>query len=193
MMEALRKAIEEQGVGLEKSIVKVDSFLNHRIDVALSTEMGRALAAAFAEDHVELVLTAEASGIAVALTTAQALGNVPLVFAKKGDPLNVGPNVYTANVFSFTKQVMNTIRVDRSYLPEGTRVLIVDDFMANGEAVEGLRKLVMQAHCTLVGVGICVEKGFQPGGDRLRAAGIKYVPLAVVDAIEDGRIVLREM
>ncbi len=192
MMEALRKAIEAQGVGIGDSIVKVDSFLNHRIDVALSTEMGRALAEAFAEDGVELVLTAEASGIAVGLTTAQALGNVPLVFAKKGTPLNVGPNVYTANVYSFTKQVMNTIRVDRSYLPEGTRVLIVDDFLANGEAVEGLRSLVEQAGCTLVGVGICVEKGFQQGGQRLRASGVKYVPLAVVDAIENGKIVLRE-
>ena len=192
MMEALRKAIEAQGVGIGDSIVKVDSFLNHRIDVALSTEMGRALAEAFAEDGVELVLTAEASGIAVGLTTAQALGNAPLVFAKKGTPLNVGPNVYTANVYSFTKQVMNTIRVDRSYLPEGTRVLIVDDFLANGEAVEGLRSLVEQAGCTLVGVGICVEKGFQQGGQRLRASGVKYVPLAVVDAIENGKIVLRE-
>ena len=192
MMEALRKAIEAQGVGIGDSIVKVDSFLNHRIDVALSTEMGRALAEAFAEDGVELVLTAEASGIAVGLTTAQALGNVPLVFAKKGTPLNVGPNVYTANVYSFTKQVMNTIRVDRSYLPEGTRVLIVDDFLANGEAVEGLRSLVEQAGCTLVGVGICVETGFQQGGQRLRASGVKYVPLAVVDAIENGKIVLRE-
>lgn len=192
MMEALKHAIENQGVGVGKDIVKVDSFLNHRIDVALATEMGQALAAAFAADKVDVVLTAEASGIAVAMTTAQALGNVPLIFAKKGDPLNVSPHVYTANVYSFTHRVMNTIRVDRSYLKEGMRVLIIDDFLANGEAVDGLRNIVMQARCTLVGVGVCVEKGFQQGGVKLRASGVKYVPLAVVDAIENGKIVLRE-
>lgn len=192
MLASLKEAIQAQGHGVGKDVVRVDSFLNHRIDVALATEMGQELARAFADDRVDVVFTAEASGIAVAITTAQALGNVPVIFAKKGDPLNVGPNVYTANVYSFTHQVMNTIRVERDYLKEGMRVLIVDDFLANGEAVDGMRNIVMQARCELVGVGVCVEKGFQQGGVKLRASGVKYVPLAVVDAIEDGKIILRD-
>lgn len=192
MLASLKEAIQTQGHGVGKDVVRVDSFLNHRIDVALATEMGRELAKAFADDRVDVVFTAEASGIAVAMTTAQALGNVPVIYAKKGDPLNVGPNVYTANVYSFTHQVMNTIRVERDYLKEGMRVLIVDDFLANGEAVDGMCNIVMQARCELVGVGVCVEKGFQQGGVKLRASGVKYVPLAVVDAIEDGKIILRD-
>lgn len=191
-MEALKKAIREKGVGIGNEVVKVDGFLNHRIDVALSTEMGRAFYEAFRDDQVDCILTCEASGIAVALTTAQAFGNIPVVFAKKGKPLNVSDNAYTANVYSFTKQVMNTVRVDRSYLSEGMRVLVIDDFMANGEAVNGLMNILMQARCVCVGVGICVEKGFQAGGKRLREAGVKYVPLAVVDAIDNGKIILRE-
>lgn len=192
MLASLKEAIQTQGHGVGKDVVRVDSFLNHRIDVALATEMGQELAKAFADDRVDVVFTAEASGIAVAITTAQALGNVPVIYAKKGDPLNVGPNVYTANVYSFTHQVMNTIRVERDYLKEGMRVLIVDDFLANGEAVDGMCNIVMQARCELVGVGVCVEKGFQQGGVKLRASGVKYVPLAVVDAIEDGKIILRD-
>ncbi len=192
MMEALKQAILTQGYGVGRDVVRVDSFLNHRIDVELATRMGQELAKAFAEDRVDVVFTAEASGIAVAMTTAQALGNVPVIFAKKGDPLNVGPNVYIANVYSFTHQVMNTIRVEKDYLKEGMRVLIIDDFLANGEAVDGMMNILMQARCDLVGVGVCVEKGFQQGGAKLRASGVKYVPLAVVDAIDNGKIVLRE-
>lgn len=191
-MEALKKAIETIGEGKGDNIVKVDRFLNHRIDTKLSTEMGQAFAEAFKDDNVECVLTVEASGIAVAITTAQALGNIPVVFAKKGDPLTVGPNVYTADVFSFTHQVMNTLRVDRSYITEGMRVLIIDDFLANGEAVFGMMNILMQARATLVGVGVCVEKGFQEGGKRLEMSGVKYVPLAVVDHIDNGKIVLRD-
>lgn len=191
-MEALKKAIRENGIGIGRDIVKVDSFLNHKIDVALLTEIGQAIAAAFAEDKVDCVLTVEASGIAAAITAAQALGNVPVVFAKKGDHLNVGPDVYTAQVYSFTHRSNNTIRVSRNYITEGMRVLIVDDFLANGAAIEGLRSILRQARAELVGAAVCVEKGFQEGGKRLRAEGIKLVSLAVVDRIEDGQIILRD-
>ena len=191
-MEALKKAILEQGRGIGRDVVKVDSFLNHRIDTKLSTLMGEEFGRQFADSGAEIILTLESSGIAVALTTAQALGCIPLVFAKKGSTLNVTGDVYTANVYSFTHQVMNTVRVDKSYLPEGSRVLIIDDFLANGEAVRGLLNILLQAGCECVGVGICVEKGFQEGGKVLRASGLKYVPLAVVDAIEDGKIILRD-
>ena len=191
-MQLLKEAILRDGVGIGTEIVKVDSFLNHRIDVALSTEMGKAFYEAFKDDPVDLILTVEASGIAAALTAAQAFGNIPVVFAKKGDHRNVGNDVYTADVYSFTHQKMNTIRVSRKYLPQGSRVLIIDDFLANGEAVEGLRSIIDQAGCTLVGAGICVEKGFQPGGRKLREAGLKVVSLAIVDAIDDGKIILRD-
>lgn len=190
-MEALKKAIMEKGKGIGSEVVKVDSFLNHRIDTALSTEMGKEFARRFEGCSADLVLTLESSGIAVALTTAQAMGCIPVVFAKKGSTRNVTGDVYTANVYSFTHQVMNTVRVDKSYLPEGSKVLIIDDFLANGEAVRGLQNILLQAGCECVGIGACVEKGFQEGGKMLRASGVKYEALAVVDAIEDGKIILR--
>lgn len=191
-MEALKEAIRREGVGIGTDVVKVDSFLNHRIDVALSTKMGQAFQEAFKDEKVDCILTVEASGIAVAITTAQAFGNVPVVFAKKGDHRNVGHDVYTAQVYSFTHQKMNTVRVSRKYLQKGMRVLIVDDFLANGEAIEGLRSILRQAECELVGACVCVEKGFQPGGEKLRREGVKVVSLAIVDAIEDGNIILRD-
>ncbi len=191
-MEELKEAIRTRGIGIGEDVVKVDSFLNHRIDVDLSTKMGQAFRDAFKGEDIDCILTVEASGIAVAITTAQAFGNVPVIFAKKGDHKNVGSDVYTADVFSFTHGTMNTVRVSRKYLPAGSRVLIIDDFLANGEAIEGLRSIVEQAGCTLVGAGVCVEKGFQPGGEKLRREGVKVVSLAIVDAIEDGHVILRD-
>ncbi len=191
-MNELEKMIEAHGVDIGTDVVKVDSFLNHRIDVGLATAIGRELAAAFAEDRPDCILTVEASGIAAALTTAQALGNIPVIFAKKGSRRNVGGDVYTAEVYSFTHQQSNSIHVSRSFLTEGMSVLIVDDFLANGEAVEGLRSILRQARAELIGVGVCVEKGFQPGGRRLRDEGIKVVSLAIVDAIRDGKILLHQ-
>lgn len=191
-MEELKEAIRTRGIGIGEDVVKVDSFLNHRIDVDLSTKMGQAFRDAFKGEDIDCILTVEASGIAVAITTAQAFGNVPVIFAKKGDHKNVGSDVYSADVFSFTHGTMNTVRVSRKYLPAGSRVLIIDDFLANGEAIEGLRSIVEQAGCTLVGAGVCVEKGFQPGGEKLRREGVKVVSLAIVDAIEDGHVILRD-
>ena len=191
-MEELKQAIREKGVGIGTDIVKVDSFLNHRIDVALATRMGQTIAEAFADDGVDCILTVEASSITVAVTAAQALGCVPVVFAKKSAHVNVGNDVYTAQVYSFTQKKTNTIRVSAAYLPAGARVLIVDDFLADGGAVAGLREILRQAGCQLAGVAICVEKGFQDGGKRLRAEGVKLVSLAIVDAIEDGKIILRD-
>ena len=191
-MQALKEAIRREGVGIGSDIVKVDSFLNHRIDVALSTQMGQAFHEAFADERVDCILTVEASGIAAAITTAQAFGNIPVVFAKKGDHRNVGSDVSTAEVFSFTHQTRNVIRVSRRYLQRGMRVLIIDDFLANGEAIRGLMDILRQAGCELVGAGVCVEKGFQPGGQQLREEGVKVVSLAIVDAIQDGNIILRD-
>ena len=191
-LEALRRAIETEGVGIGESIVKVDSFLNHRIDVSLCAQMGQAIHDAFAREQVDVILTVEASGIAVALTTAMAFGNIPVVFAKKSGHLNVGSDVYSAQVYSFTHQTQHMVCVSRPYLKEGMRVLIVDDFLANGEAIEGLLSICRQARCVPVGAAVCVEKGFQPGGSRLREQGLRVVSLATVDAIEDGHILLRD-
>ena len=191
-MEALRKAILEQGKGIGDNIVKVDMFLNHRLDTRLMFDMGRELADYFRRENPDIVLTVEASGIAIALTAAHYLGDIPVVFAKKSGTSTQSADMLTAVAHSFTHGNDNTLRVDRRYLPEGSRVLVVDDFLADGQASHALISIAEQAGCRLVGVGIAVEKGFQPGGQALRDAGINLKSLAIVDAIEDGNIVLRE-
>ena len=190
-MEALHRMILEKGKGIGNDIVKVDMFLNHRIDTALLFEMGEAWAEAFRADKPELVLTVEASGIAMAVAAAHALGDIPVVFAKKNATVVLDSETVQAPVYSFTHKTQNTIRIERKYLPEGTRVLIIDDFLADGQAVHGLMSLCEQQNATVVGVGIAVEKGFQPGGDQLREAGVHLKSLAIVDGIENGVIRLR--
>ena len=190
-MEELRKEIEEKGKGIGKDIVKVDMFLNHRIDTALLFKMGEEWAEEFRSEKPELVLTVEASGIAMAVAAAHALGDLPVVFAKKSNTAVLGSETVQAGVYSFTHKTQNTIRIERKYLPEGARVLIIDDFLADGQAVHGLLNLCEQQKATVVGVGIAVEKGFQHGGQDLRMEGIHLKSLAIVDGIEDGKIVLR--
>ena len=190
-MEALRRMIETQGVGIGKDIVKVDMFLNHRIDTGLLFRMGEAWAEAFREDAPDVVLTVEASGIAMAVAAAHALGDLPVVFAKKSATVVQNDAMLQAPVYSFTHKTQNIIRLDRRYLPEGSRVLIIDDFLADGEAVRGMMALCEQAGAHPVGVGIAVEKGFQPGGKALRESGVHLKSLAIVDGIKDGNIVLR--
>ena len=191
-MEQLREAIERQGVGIGTDIVKVDMFLNHRIDTGLLFAMGEAWADAFRADKPDLVLTVEASGIAMAVAAAHALGDLPVVFAKKSATVVQNADAVQAPVYSFTHKTQNMIRIDKRYLPENSRVLIIDDFLADGEAARGMMLLCEKRKAVVVGVGIAVEKGFQPGGRKLREAGVKVVSLAIVDAIEDGRIVLRD-
>ena len=191
-MKELREAIEKYGVGLGRDVVKVDMFLNHRIDTALLFRMGEEFAACFREDKPTVVLTVEASGIAMAMTAAHALGDIPVVFAKKGATVVQSPDVAQAKVYSFTHKRENVIRVDKRYLPKGSRVLIVDDFLADGQAVQGMMALCAQLNCEVVGVGIAVEKGFMPGGQNLRAMGVKLVSLAIVTGIEDGKILLAD-
>ena len=190
-MEALRKMIQEKGFGIGHDIVKVDMFLNHTIDTKLLFKMGEAWAEEFRDAKPELVLTVEASGIAMAVAAAHALGDLPVVFAKKSNTTVLSSETVQAGVYSFTHKTQNTIRIDRKYLPEGTRVLIIDDFLADGQAVHGLLSLCEQQKAEVVGVGIAVEKGFQPGGKALRESGIHLKSLAVVDGIVDGNIVLR--
>ena len=190
-MEALRRMILEKGKGIGNDIVKVDMFLNHRIDTELLFEMGKAWADEFREDKPDMVLTVEASGIAMAVAAAHALGDIPVVFAKKSATVVQDDNTVQAPVYSFTHKTQNMIRIEKQYLPEGARVLIIDDFIADGQAARGLINLCWQQGATVVGVGIAVEKGFQPGGKALRESGIHLKSLAVVDGIVDGNIVLR--
>ena len=191
-MEALKRKIETEGVGIGTEVVKVDMFLNHKIDVALAVEMGQAFYEAFKDDQVDVILTVEASGIITGMTTAMAFGNIPVIFAKKGERRNIGNDCYTAEVYSFTHQKSNIIRVNRNYLKAGMRVLIIDDFLANGAAINGLMAIVEEAGAVLVGAGVCIEKGWQPGGDELRKKGVKLVSLAICDRIENGKIICRD-
>ncbi len=191
-MEKLNRAIMDMGRGIGQDIVKVDMFLNHRLDTGLIFEMGRELADHFRPKAPDIVLTVEASGIAIALACARFLGNIPVVFAKKASAANQGGDMLTATAHSFTHGNDNVLRVDRSYLPAGKTVLIVDDFLADGQASRALISIVQQAGCELAGVGIAVEKGFQNGGKALREAGVDLLSLAVVRGIRDGRILLEE-
>ena len=190
-MEALRRMIMEKGRGIGNDIVKVDMFLNHRIDTGLLFRMGEAWADEFRDEKPDMVLTVEASGIAMAVAAAHALGDIPVVFAKKSSTVVQNDDTVQAPVYSFTHKTQNMIRLEKQYLPEGTRVLIIDDFLADGQAVRGLMNLCWQQQATVVGVGIAIEKGFQPGGKALRESGIHLKSLAVVEGIRDGNIVLK--
>ena len=190
-MEELRRMILEKGKGIGADIVKLDMFLNHRIDTGLMFRMGEEWAKEFRDDKPDMVLTVEASGIAMAIAAAHALGDIPVVFAKKSNTAVLGSETVQAGVYSFTHKTQNTIRIERRYLPEGARVLIIDDFLADGQAVRGLMNLCWQQQAVIVGVGIAIEKGFQPGGKALRESGVHLKSLAVVDGIQDGNIVLR--
>ena len=191
-MEALRRMIMEKGKGIGNDIVKVDMFLNHRIDTALLFQMGEAWADEFRNEKPETVLTVEASGIAMAVAAAHALGDIPVVFAKKGATVVQSPDVAQAKVYSFTHKRENVIRVDKRYLPQGSRVLIVDDFLADGQACQGMMALCAQTGCEVIGIGIGIEKGFMPGGKNIRAMGVNIQSLAVVTGIEDGKILLAD-
>ena len=191
-MRELREAITRYGQAVGKDVIKVDMFLNHRIDTALLFKMGEELASRFKVEKPDLILTVEASGIALALTTARAMGDLPVVFAKKSATVVQSPDLAEAKVYSFTHKRENVIRVDKKYLPQGSRVLIIDDFLADGQACQGMMALCAQTACPIVGIGVGIEKGFMQGGRNLRAMGIKLTSLAVVTGIEDGKILLAD-
>ncbi len=176
-VKVLEERIRRDGIVEDTDVLKVDSFLNHQMDVELFAEMGREWARLYAGEGVNKILTIEASGIGVACVAAQAF-HVPVVFAKKSRSKNIAGEVYTAPVESFTHGGVYDIMVSRRFLLPSDRVLIVDDFLANGAALQGLISLVRQAGATLIGAGIAVEKAFQPGGARIRAMGIRVESLA---------------
>ena len=187
-VELLKQRILEQGEGIGSDIVKVDMFLNHQIDVGLLCEIGKEFHRLFAAESINKIVTIEASGIGIACIAAQYF-SVPVVFAKKGQNKNVGSDVFTANVHSFTKGTDTVIGISRKYLHPEDRVLIIDDFLANGEACNGLIDIIKrQAGAAVAGIGIVIEKGFQPGGAELRARGYHVESLAVIQSIENGNI-----
>lgn len=182
-MKLLQERIVKDGQIEAGNILKVDSFLNHQIDISLLEEIGKEFHRQFAGQTVNKILTIEASGIAIACIAARYF-QVPVVFAKKTRSLNIAGDVYTAKVESFTHKNTNDIIVSKKFLSPGDRILIVDDFLANGKAILGLAKLVEQAGATLVGAGVVIEKGFQDGGKRIREAGIDLRSLAIVEEMD---------
>lgn len=190
-MELLKKRIMEEGKILPGNIVKVDGFLNHRVDTELMEQIAEEFKKRFDTSKVTLVLTAEASGIALATICARAMG-VPMVFAKKAKSDNIEGGLYQSDIFSYTYKKKVTLLVSKDWITADDKVLIVDDFMANGEAMRGLCDILKEAGAELVGIGIAVEKGFQHGGDRIREAGINIQSLAIIDSADENGFVFRE-
>lgn len=189
-MKLLEEKILNCGTVLPGNILKVDSFLNHQLDVSLLSELGKEFYRLFSSYNITKILTVEASGIPIACFAAQHF-DVPVVFAKKGHHKNIGNDVYTAEVFSFTKGTSYTIFVSKKYLSSDDNILIIDDFLANGQAVLGLKKIVEDAGAALQGVGIAIEKGFQNGGKEIRSKGVNLKSLAIVDSMTDDSISFR--
>ncbi len=190
-MRLLQERIRRDGKVLPGNIVKVDGFLNHRVDTALLREIAHEFKRLFPTEGLTAVLTVEASGIPLATICAEEFG-VPLVFAKKAKSDNIEGGLYQSEIFSYTYKKKVTLLVSRQWLGRDDRVLIVDDFLANGEALRGLVEIVGQAGAELVGIGVAVEKGFQPGGRRLRESGYNLKSLAIIDAADESGFVFRE-
>ena len=190
-MRLLQERIRRDGKVLPGNIVKVDGFLNHRVDTALLREIAHEFKRLFPTEGLTAVLTVEASGIPLATICAEEFG-VPLVFAKKAKSDNIEGGLYQSEIFSYTYKKKVTLLVSRQWLGRNDRVLIVDDFLANGEALRGLVEIVGQAGAELVGIGVAVEKGFQPGGRRLRESGYNLKSLAIIDAADENGFVFRE-
>lgn len=182
-MKLLEERIRKDGVVKEGNVLKVDSFLNHQMDVELFNEMGKEFKRLFADKPINKILTIEASGIGIACIVAQSF-HVPVVFAKKSQSVNIDGDLYTSKVESFTHKRVYDIIVSKKFLSADDHVLIIDDFLANGCAVMGLIDLINEAGATLEGVGIAVEKGFQQGGKLIREKGIRLESLAVIESMD---------
>ena len=187
-MQLLEERIRKDGIVREGDILKVDSFLNHQMDISLFVEMGKEFARLYEGSEINKILTIEASGIGIACIAAQQFG-CPVVFAKKSKTKNIAGDVWISKVESYTHGKIYDIIVSKDFLGEGDKVLIIDDFLANGAALTGLIKLVQDSGATLVGAGIAVEKAFQPGGDLIRGRGVRVESLARIKSMSvDGGI-----
>ena len=191
-MKLLEERIRKDGIVKEGNVLKVDSFLNHQMDTDLFNEMGKEFKRLFAEKPINKILTIEASGIGIACIVAQHF-HVPVVFAKKSQSINIDGDVYATKIQSFTHKKVYDVIVSKKYIGKEDHILLIDDFLANGCALEGLIDLVQSAGATVEGIGIAVEKGFQEGGNRIREKGIQLESLAIVDAMDSqtGEITFR--
>lgn len=191
-MQLLEERIRKDGIVKEGNVLKVDSFLNHQMDITLFQEMGKEWKRLYAEEKINKILTIEASGIGIAAVAAQYF-DVPVVFAKKSQSINLDGSVYSAKIPSFTHQKVYDVIVSKKYLSSQDRVLIIDDFLANGCAIRGLVQILQEAGAQLCGVGIAIEKGFQDGGRELRSQGIRVESLAIIESMDaaSGEIVFR--
>lgn len=190
-MKLLEERILKDGNVLGENILKVDSFLTHQVDYSLMREIGKVFAAAFKDAGITKVVTIEASGIAPALYVAESL-DVPMIFAKKAKNITMNEGILTAQVYSFTKQVTSTVSIAEKFLNERDRVLIIDDFLANGQAAKGLIEIIEQAGSQVVAVGIVIEKSFQDGRTLLEEAGYPVFSLARLEQFEEGQVIFKE-
>ncbi|UOE54151.1 xanthine phosphoribosyltransferase [Bacillus sp. CMF12] len=186
-MDMLIEKIKSEGIVLSPAVLKVDSFLNHQIDPQLMHEVGKEFADRFSSSRITKILTLESSGIAPAVMAGLQL-NVPVVFARKRKSLTLVNDLITASVYSFTKEETSEISVSKKYLSEKDNVLIIDDFLANGQAALGLADIAKKAGSAIAGIGIVIEKGFQNGGQLLREKGFRVESLAIIDSLENGMI-----
>lgn len=183
-MRLLEERIEKDGIVKKGNVLKVDSFLNHQMDIHLFNEMGKEFKRLFAKKNINKILTIEASGIGIACIVAQHF-DVPVVFAKKSKSINLEGEVYSTKIESFTHKKTYDVIVSKKFISSDDHILIIDDFLANGCALEGLIDLVQSAGATVEGIGIAIEKGFQKGGETIRSKGIQLESLAIVDAMDD--------
>lgn len=186
-MQELIERIKKDGVIKPGGVLKVDSFLNHQIDPELSYSMAKEIYSLYKDENIDRILTIEASGIGLAVMTGHIFG-CPVVFAKKTMSANISDNVYCEEVYSFTKKTTKQVIVSKEYIKPGERVLLIDDFLAMGSALRGLRSIVEQAGASVVGAAIAIEKAFQPGGDDLRKEGMRIESLARVASMSDDSI-----
>ena len=189
-MKLLEERIKKDGTVRDGNVLKVDNFLNHQMDAQLLDEIGKEFYERFKDSGVTKILTIEASGIAIAYATARYF-NLPFVFAKKSKSINIDSDVHVAEVESFTHKCTNRVIVSKKFLKSGEKILLIDDFLANGCALNGLISIVEGAGSKVVGIGIAIEKGFQNGGKLIRDRGYNLQSLAIVDAMNDGKITFR--
>ena len=186
-MRELEEKIREYGTVLPGNVLKVDAFLNHQVDPQLMLHVGQEFAKLFADEGVTKIWTVESSGIAPAVMTGLAM-NVPVIFARKHKSLTLNQNMYGADVYSYTKKTTNRISISKKYVSPDDKVLMIDDFLANGQAVEGMLEIADQAGVDVAGAGIVIEKSFQPGAKELRDRGIRLESLARIKSLKDNQI-----
>lgn len=190
-MQELNEKIKQFGTVLPGNVLKVDAFLNHQVDPELMLHVGQEFARRFADEGITKVWTVESSGIAPAVMTGLAM-KVPVIFARKHKSLTLNNNMYVADVYSYTKKTTNRISISKKYVAPDDKILMIDDFLANGQAVEGMLEIADQAGVQVAGAGIVIEKSFQPGGQELRDRGIRVESLARISSLADNRIEFEE-